>query len=147
MGTTVEAKLGHNVFKIDKERHIVINTEICNKICKDKTASTSARRSSTTDDQGNNTVDRGLPGVRHLPDLAVNTTRSWSIRGRVRHPVPECLGGANLKIIVPSDKPDLQMVRTKTASRCSRSSPTVGTWTRTWWRRPYSCRRLRRHSR
>lgn len=58
MGTTVEAKLGHNVFKIDKERHIVINTEICNTICKDKTCLYICPAFLyKLDDQGNNTVD------------------------------------------------------------------------------------------
>jgi ferredoxin like protein len=33
----IETKLGYNVFKIDKERHITINTDICNTKCTDKT--------------------------------------------------------------------------------------------------------------
>ena len=67
-GNNSRSQLGHNVFKIDKERHIVINTEICNKICKDKTCSTLPGVPLQLDDQGNNTVDReGC--LRHLPDL------------------------------------------------------------------------------
>ena len=40
----IETKLGFNVFKIDKERHITINTEICSTVCTVRPVCTCARR-------------------------------------------------------------------------------------------------------
>ena len=34
---SIEAKLGLDVFKLDKERHITINTEVCNAVCTNRT--------------------------------------------------------------------------------------------------------------
>lgn len=36
MGATVDAKLGRDVFKLDSEPHIVIDTEVCARVCRDR---------------------------------------------------------------------------------------------------------------
>jgi ferredoxin like protein len=54
----IETKLGFNVFKIDKERHITIRTEICNSICKNRACLYMCPALLyKLDDEGNITVD------------------------------------------------------------------------------------------
>ena len=65
----IDAKLGLDVFKLDKEPHIEIDHAICRTVCAKKVCLTvcpadlyEPRRSRRRDGQLG-----GLPGVRHLP--------------------------------------------------------------------------------
>lgn len=58
MSMSIEAKLGLDVFKIDKERHITIDTEKCRNECTVKACLwVCPANLYTIDDQGNNTVN------------------------------------------------------------------------------------------
>lgn len=58
MGLTIEAKLGLDVFKIDKERHITIDVETCRSVCTTKYCLwVCPANLYEIDDQGNNTVN------------------------------------------------------------------------------------------
>jgi len=47
MPMKIDAKLGLDVFKLDKEPHIVIDTEVCKTVCTDRPACTCARPTCT----------------------------------------------------------------------------------------------------
>ncbi len=54
----IEAKLGLDVFKLDKERHITIHTDICNAICENKACLyVCPAHLYSLDDKGDNTVN------------------------------------------------------------------------------------------
>ena len=58
MALTIEAKLGLDVFKIDKERHITIDVEVCRTVCTNKYCLWVCPADLyEIDDQGNNTVN------------------------------------------------------------------------------------------
>ena len=61
----IEAKLGLDVFKLDKERHITIHTDICNAICENKACLyVCPAHLYSLDDQGDNFSELGgMSGV------------------------------------------------------------------------------------
>ena len=67
----VDAKLGLDVFKLDKEPHIVIDHEVCRTVCT-RPACLPVCPADLYELRRRGRHDRqlgGLPGVRHLPDL------------------------------------------------------------------------------
>ena len=67
----IDAKLGLDVFKLDKEPHIVIEQEICATVCTNRACLYVCPADLyELDDEKRMTVNwEGLPRVRHLPDL------------------------------------------------------------------------------
>ena len=95
MTMSIEAKLGLDVFKIDKERHITIDNEKCRNVCTLKACLwVCPANLYEIDDQGNNTVN--FEGCLECGTCLISCDHAGSRvalpPGRIRGPVPDGVG-------------------------------------------------------